>query len=65
MKVIENDCVGCEYCIHCGATHAEYYYCDKCGDCFEPSELYCFEGEELCGDCLKEQFSTVEGTEGV
>lgn len=56
---IENNCVGCERCAHCGRDRQEVHYCDKCGDYadgFNP--LYVGEnGEELCWDCYKEQFN--------
>lgn len=65
MLKIENDCCGCSCdtypCDHCGKETSLHYYCDKCG---EETELYydhinnC---EELCMDCIKEQFNTTQG----
>lgn len=49
MKRIENDCVGCEICGGCGATQSIHYYCDKC-KC--EADLYLFDDEELCIDCI-------------
>lgn len=31
MKGYENNCVGCEYCVHCGKDHEEITLCDLCG----------------------------------
>lgn len=63
-KRIENECVGCppeigclgSACIHKKVTR---YYCDECKYEYEPDELYVFDGEELCHDCLFEKFQTV------
>lgn len=50
----ENDCVSCDiYCANCGLKHNPHYYCDKCED--ECDELYNYEGQELCEECLKEE----------
>ena len=49
MIRIENDCVGCERCIGCGRNRTKHYYCDKCKN---EEDLYYFEGEELCIDCI-------------
>lgn len=63
-KRYENDCVGCDtYCINCGRKEAPHWYCDECGEEFEPSELYDYYGDMLCKDCLAEQFKTIEETE--
>lgn len=28
MQKVENECVGCEYCINCGRKHVSHYVCD-------------------------------------
>lgn len=30
MKKIENQCVGCDVCYHCGRKQAEVLICDEC-----------------------------------
>ena len=53
MQRIENDCVDCGLpCIaSCPYKNAVHYYCDHCG---EEEELYEYEGEELCIECIAE-----------
>lgn len=63
MKRIENECVGCKSmglpCIGYGCPNRRVtrYYCDKCG---EEADLYYFDGEELCIDCIEERLEKVE-----
>lgn len=59
MIKIENDCVGCPYCIDCGAKHTPHYYCDKCRSEVEQGELRRYYDEELCEECLLEEFPVV------
>ena len=58
MIKYENECVGCpQGCIHCGRDKTQHLYCDRCGaDC---EELYVFDGEELCEDCLKDSLERI------
>ena len=58
MIKYENECVGCpQGCIHCGRDKTQHLYCDRCGaDC---EELYVFDGEELCEECLLEMFDKI------
>lgn len=57
MKQIENDCYGCTIpCKKCGRDHSVHYYCDNCGD---ETELFYFENEELCIDCIKDKLEKV------
>lgn len=60
MKMITDECVGCDFCADCGARHTERFYCDRCGD---ETRLYIFGDEEICRDCLLDEFGTVEGSE--
>lgn len=59
MKKIENDCVNCglpclgKMCPYQNVTH---YYCDECG---EETQLYYFDGEELCIYCIKNKLKKV------
>ena len=61
MKVIENECLNCPPEIGCmGDTcpnkNVARFYCDECG---EEEMLYCYDGEELCQDCLLRRFDKV------
>lgn len=60
-KRIENHCCDCavpgfpckgEYC---GNRHIEVWYCDVCDEEIF-GDVYAFEGEDLCEECLKEKF---------
>ena len=65
MKKIENECVGCKDCgLPCLGNSCPYrnvtrFYCDRCGN---EDELYHYDQEELCIDCLLENFEIVEGS---
>lgn len=60
MVRIENHCCGCEApgypCLgsSCSRRNVEVYYCDRCNA--ELDEIYDVDGEELCEQCLKEEF---------
>ena len=61
MKIIENECLNCPPEIGCmGDTcpnkNVARFYCDECG---EEEILYCYDGEELCQDCLLRRFDKV------
>lgn len=65
MKKIENECVGCPPEMGCLGKTCPYvdiphYYCNRCG---EEETLYHYDGEELCGYCLLNEFEIVEGSE--
>lgn len=62
MKKIENECVGCPPEIGCFGEscpnrNVPHYYCDKCK---EETDLYYYDGQELCIDCIKEILERVE-----
>ena len=63
MKCVENECVGCtELGLHCMGDMCPNravtrFYCDRCG---EEEELYNYDGEELCIECIKKQLEKVE-----
>jgi hypothetical protein len=44
-------------CNHCGAKRVPVHYCDKCGT---TDQLYYFDDEELCLDCIEERLDKVE-----
>lgn len=59
MLVYEDHCVGCPGGLSClGETcsnrNVPVHYCDRCGD--ELDDVYDYDGEELCEDCLKKIF---------
>ena len=62
MKITENECVDCglpcryETCRYYRVTR---YYCDECDD---ETELFYFDGKELCINCIKELLPQVEGS---
>lgn len=60
MIKYENECVDCGLpCIgdRCKYRNVPRLYCDQCG---EESELYHYDGEELCLDCIKKRLEKVE-----
>lgn len=68
MKKLENDCCGCATesyrCLGdaCQCRNVAHYYCDNCGsevgvDC---DELYEYDGEQLCGECVLESLDKVK-----
>ena len=62
MIKYENECVGCPPemgCLgdSCPNTNVKHLYCDKCkNDC---EELYDYNGEELCEECLLDSFKKI------
>ena len=64
MKIIHDECVGCPPEIGCFGNSCPYkhvtrYYGD---DCQEENELYYFEGDELCTECVLKRLEKVEGS---
>lgn len=54
MIKYENDCVGCPDGVPClGSScpnkNVPHYYCDDCGN---EDDLYEFDGEQLCAECV-------------
>lgn len=49
-------------CLHsaCKYKNVPHYYCDICGD---ETTLYDYDGEQLCENCLLENFQVVKGSE--
>lgn len=53
MRRTENDCVDCGLpCLGraCPYMKVEHFYCDECGD---ETQLYDFDGQELCLECIE------------
>lgn len=62
MIKYENECAGCtpeRGCLGstCPNLNVPHLYCDDCGE--EESELYEYDGEKLCADCLLNRFEKV------
>lgn len=66
MVRIENQCCDCAVpgypCIgfSCPRRHVRIYECDECKDEVDQGELFEFDGEELCIDCIKDRLDVVE-----
>ena len=63
MITYEDECVGCPTEMGCMGSACQnrnvpHFYCDKCGDDVE--KLYNYDGEELCEECLLEEFEVIE-----
>ena len=64
MIKYEDECCGCATesypCLGsaCSNRNVPHFYCDKCGEDVE--ELYKVDGEELCKECLLNNFEKVE-----
>ena len=62
MVKYENQCCGCAVpgypCLgkSCPNRNVKVVYCDRCGEEIDPDEVYSVEGEDICEECLKEQF---------
>ena len=57
MKIKVNNCVDCGLpcMLFCPLRDDSYIYiCDKCGAEVNPEDLYDYDGEEICADCLLE-----------
>lgn len=62
MIVVDSDCIGCPEDLGCVYEACPYYkviryYCDKCG-CED--DLYEWDGDQLCAECILEQLNKVE-----
>ena len=63
MVRVESGCVDCGLpCVHEACPHYKVviYECDSCGN---EDELFHYEGEELCVDCIKRRLERVEYNE--
>lgn len=58
MIVKDNDCVCCEICRNCGRKRDYFYHvCDKCES---DDQLFYYEGQELCAECLLKNFEQID-----
>lgn len=60
MQKTFNECVGCIdlglNCIgsSCPNLNVTRFFCDKCDEELPADEIYNYDGQELCEDCLKD-----------
>ena len=60
MIEITNECVDCGLpCLgnSCQYRNVKRYYCDSCG---EEEQLYDYDGEEHCLDCIEKRLDKIE-----
>ena len=59
MKEITNECVDCGLpCFNsCPHKNVTRFYCDKCNN---ETQLYNYDGQELCIDCIEKRLEKVE-----
>lgn len=61
MVTREDRCVGCNSalynCIYCGLKDVAVFTCDCCG--CEVDELYWFDGQQFCEDCVLKSLDKV------
>jgi hypothetical protein len=66
MIRVSNDCCSCSSpgypCIgvSCELRHNPHYFCDDCGDEVEQGELFWFDGQQLCIECIKNNLNLEE-----
>ncbi len=61
LIIIDSNCVDCGYpCRHEACIYYKVirYICDNCKE--EQDDLYVFDGQELCAECILKQLEKVE-----
>lgn len=58
MVIRDNACVGCETCRGCGRKYDYFYH--VCDECESDEQLYYYEGQELCAECILRNFEEVD-----
>lgn len=59
MRIVENQCVGCETCTlgsGCPLLNVAYYQCDQCEN---EEAQYCIDDNDLCYDCAVEYLCSI------
>ena len=59
MVWLENECVGCDLpCLRgaCELSSIEHYGCDQCGEELDADDLYDYDGQCLCAECILSHF---------
>lgn len=64
MITYENECVGpCpQGCMgsSCRYQHVPHYFCDECGEEFDPEDLYENGGDSMiCTECILDQYKKI------
>ena len=62
--IYEDECVGCPTHMGCLGSACPYknvphYYCDVCGEVFDPDELHKVDNDMVCEECLFEMFPKI------
>ena len=65
LRYYENECVGCPPemgCLgsSCPNINVEHIVCDICG---EETKLYHYDGQEICAECILQDYEVVDGSE--
>lgn len=66
MIRVTDDCVNCNASLYpclggyCSLKDVPHYYCDKCGNEVDEGELYYYDNEEVCIDCIIEDLEVVK-----
>lgn len=57
----ESNCNGCPECVHCltGSGTHPVFYCDDCGAELSPEELFDYDGDDLCAECIAIKYSNI------
>lgn len=51
-KYWENDCAGCDHCVHCGNDKSYLAFnCDICGEYIEAEDVHSEDGIDYCPEC--------------
>lgn len=59
MQKVQNDCVDCGlpcYGSSCPFVNVVHFFCDECG---EEAQLYYYDDEELCINCIERKLQKV------
>ena len=64
MISFEDECVGCPThmgCLGraCPNKNVPHYYCDECGEEWDPENLHDVDGRMICEECLFEMFPPI------
>lgn len=66
MRTVTDECCSCATesypCLgsSCPNRNVVRYYCDRCKEEFYPEELYQYESEEVCAECILKDFERIE-----
>lgn len=65
MVVYEDECVGCPTHMGCLGSACPYmnvphYFCDECGEEWDPEDLHKVEDKMICEECLFEMFPQID-----